>query len=72
VKQAGVGLAYQSSGTSAGSDGQGSYSLSTSGTLDYQLSKTVYTPTGSEYSPQFFAPPFLFAKLCPTIQCPGR
>jgi hypothetical protein len=25
-----------------------------------------------EYSPQFFAPPFLFAKLCPTIQCPGR
>jgi serine/threonine protein kinase len=31
-----------------------------------------YAHKQAEYSPQFFAPPFLFAKLCPTIQCPGR
>lgn len=38
--------------------------------------KVLLPETGSdikaEYSPQFSASPFLFAKLCPTIQCPER
>ena len=40
-------LTYQANGSSGGSDANGNYDLGGDGTLDYQLQKTVYTPTGS-------------------------